>query len=101
MAFIGISYYYSRNRSGGSIAHRIAGILFGERGKRNKALAAEVGSSSGQEPAARKIGVWWDVGTSLVFTSCVTVAGTVLWMPGPSLVAQGGADSVLQAWNGL
>lgn len=57
--------------------------------------------SSGQEPAARKVGVRWDVCTSLVFTSCVTVGGTVLWMPGPSLVAQGGADSVRQAWEWL
>lgn len=66
---------------------------------REKGFAVEEGSSSGQEPAAGKVGAGQDVCICLVFTSCVTVGETVLRMPGPSLVAQVDGDSVLQAWG--
>lgn len=93
-------------KNGAGFAHRRTGLLSGGRGKGNKVFAAEVRSSSGQEPAARRVGVRRDVCICWAFTRCVTVGKTgscdLGWdthLGGSKpviFIAQSGRDSVLQ-----
>lgn len=61
MAFIGVFYYSKWERNGADFAYRKTGLLSGGREKGNNVFAVEVGSSSHQEPVARRVEVRRDV----------------------------------------